>query len=91
MIQRVFQLNDRTARDLMTPRTAVTWLDADRPIVAVRDEIVASPHSRIVVVEDGELDRSIGVALKDELLTALLVDGRTGSVTSRATSPRSRG
>jgi CBS domain containing-hemolysin-like protein len=30
MLHRVFQLNDRLAQDLMTPRTAVTWLDAGR-------------------------------------------------------------
>lgn len=75
MIQRVFHLNDRTARDLMTPRTAVTWLDADRPIAEVKEAVVASPHSRILVVEHDDLDRAIGVALKDDLLTALLADG----------------
>jgi CBS domain containing-hemolysin-like protein len=50
MIQRVFQLNDRTARDLMTPRTAVTWLDANRTARrGPRAEILASEHTRIVV------------------------------------------
>ena len=71
MIQRVFQLNDRLARDLMTPRTAVTWLPADQPIVAARPDIVASEHSRILVAE-GDLDQVIGVAFKHDLLTALL-------------------
>lgn len=71
MIQRVFQLNDRTARDLMSPRTAVTWLDADRKITDAREEIVASEHSRIVVAE-GDLDRVVGIALKHDLLAALL-------------------
>jgi len=75
MIQRVFQLNDRTAQDLMTPRTAVTRLDADRTVDDARDAIVASPHSRILVVENDDVDRAIGVALKDDLLTALLTHG----------------
>lgn len=71
MIQRVFQLNDRLARDLMTPRTAVTWLPADQPIEEARAEVIASAHSRILVA-DGELDQVIGVALKHDLLAALL-------------------
>lgn len=74
MIHRVFQLNDRTARDLMTPRTAVTWLDADRTLADARAEILASPHSRIVVAP-GDLDHAEGVAHKDDLLAGLLDDG----------------
>ena len=71
MIQRVFQLNDRLARDLMTPRIAVTWLPADQPIEEARADIIASEHSRILVA-DGDLDQVIGVALKHDLLAALL-------------------
>jgi CBS domain containing-hemolysin-like protein len=73
MIQRVFRLNDLTARELMTPRTAVTWLDGTRSIAEVRDEILASEHTRIVVA-DGDLDHAYAVALKHELLGALLDD-----------------
>ncbi|MFP4311983.1 MAG: hemolysin family protein [Nitriliruptoraceae bacterium] len=71
MIQRVFNLNDRTAKDLMTPRTAVTWLDATATVSEVRDRILASEHTRIVLAE-GDLDHACGVALKHELLAALL-------------------
>ena len=78
MLQRVFQLNDRLARDLMTPRTTVTWLDADRPLPEVRDEVLDSEHSRIVVAR-GDLDRVVGLALKHDLLAALL-EGATGPV-----------
>lgn len=73
MIQRVFQLNDCTAKDIMTPRTAVTWLEAGQPVAAARADILASPHTRIVVAT-GDLDRALGVALKHELLAALLED-----------------
>jgi CBS domain containing-hemolysin-like protein len=83
MIQRVFQLNDRSARDLMTPRTAVTWLDANRPIAEAREDILASEHSRILVAE-GHLDRVVGVALKHDLLTALLDDAAGTTVGLRA-------
>ncbi len=84
MVHRVFQLNDRLARDLMTPRTAVTWLPADQPIEAVRDDIISSEHSRILVA-DGDLDQVIGVALKHDLLTALL-EGSKATVGDHARS-----
>ncbi len=32
MLNRVLRLGDRTAESLMTPRTLITWLDADAPI-----------------------------------------------------------
>jgi CBS domain containing-hemolysin-like protein len=71
MIQRVFQLNDLTARELATPRTALTWLDAADRVREVRDEILGSEHSRIVVAE-GDLDEVVGIVLKQDLLRALL-------------------
>jgi CBS domain containing-hemolysin-like protein len=83
MIQRVFQLNDRSARELMTPRTAVTWLEAQRPIAEAREDILASEHSRILVAE-GHLDRVVGVALKHDLLAALLDDAAGTTVGLRA-------
>lgn len=71
MLQRVFQLNDRTARDLMTPRTAVTWLDAGISLAAARPDILDSEHSRILVA-DGDLDQVVGLAFRTDLLRALL-------------------
>jgi CBS domain containing-hemolysin-like protein len=73
MIHRVFQLNDLTAQDLMTPRTALTWLDSQRPIAEVREEILASEHTRIVVAP-GDLDDAVGVVHKHDLLAAMLDD-----------------
>ena len=87
MIQRVFQLNDLSAQDLMTPRTAVTWLDANTPIEDAKDEIVSSEHSRIVV-GDGDLDHAVGVVLKQDLLAALLdePDRTVGDLTRELTA-----
>lgn len=73
MLSAVFQLNDVLARDLMTPRTAVTWLDVDLPLADARDAVLASEHSRIVVAR-AHLDDVVGVALRHDLLAALLTD-----------------
>lgn len=71
MIQRVFRLNDVTAEDIMTPRVAMTYLRSHLTLAEVQEDIIASPHSRIVVTGDS-IDDIVGVVLKDELLTAII-------------------
>ncbi len=71
MIQSVFRLNDLTASDLMTPRVAVTYLDGGLTLAECKQKIIASQHTRMIVVEDS-VDQVLGVALKDELLLAMI-------------------
>jgi CBS domain containing-hemolysin-like protein len=71
MIQRVFQLNDLTAADLMTPRIIITYLRGSLTLSECKQEIIASQHTRILVIEE-TIDNVIGLVLKDELLTAMI-------------------
>lgn len=71
MIRRVFRLNDVTASDIMTPRVELTYLPGDEAIASVKDDIIRSQHSRILVIEE-DIDHVQGIALKYELLTALI-------------------
>ena len=71
MIQRIFRLNDVTAGDLMTPRVALTYLRGAKTLGEVKDKVIGSQHSRIVVVAES-IDKVVGVALRAELLTALI-------------------
>lgn len=71
MIDRVFRLNDLMAADIMTPRVAITFIHGDAILQEVKDEIIRSQHTRILVIDE-DLDHVIGVALKAELLTALV-------------------
>ena len=71
MIDRVFRLNDLMAADIMTPRVASTFIPGTAVLEEVADEIIESQHTRILVIEE-DLDHVIGVALKAELLTALV-------------------
>ncbi|MDJ0843015.1 hemolysin family protein [Crocosphaera sp.] len=71
MIQRVFQLNDLTAAELMTPRVIVTFLQGNSTLVESQDDIIASEHTRILVIEES-IDQVIGYCLKDELLAAII-------------------
>ncbi|HEY9878244.1 MAG TPA: hemolysin family protein [Leptolyngbyaceae cyanobacterium] len=71
MIQQVFRLNDVTAGDLMTPRVTLTYLYGELTLADATPDIVASQHSRILVVGES-LDDVLGIALKYELLAALI-------------------
>ena len=71
MIRKIFDLNDMTAADLMTPRVVMTYLEGDLTLAEAKEEILASPHSRIIVIGE-TLDQVTGVALKTELLAGVI-------------------
>ncbi|MBD2105692.1 hemolysin family protein [Nodosilinea sp. FACHB-13] len=71
MILRVFRLNDMKSVNIMTPRVAVTHLPGDLTIAEAEAQILNSQHSRILISEN-DIDRLVGLVLKNELLTALI-------------------
>lgn len=71
MIQRVFQLNDLRAADVMTPRVAMTYVEGSLTLAACQELILGSQHTRIVVIGE-DIDHVVGIALKQELLAALV-------------------
>lgn len=71
MIRQVFQLNDITAGDLMTPRRQVFYLEGEKSLAESKSMILAATHSRIPVTSDHALDNIVGVVHQRELLIAL--------------------
>ena len=71
MIGKVFQLNDLTARDLMTPRVAAPTLDGGLSIEAQRAQLMSNNDPWWVVLGD-QVDKVLGVASRERMLTALL-------------------
>ncbi|MCB4377376.1 CNNM domain-containing protein [Synechococcus sp. MU1650] len=71
MIGKVFQLNDLTARDLMTPRVAAPTLDGGLSIEAQRAQLMNNNDPWWVVLGD-QVDKVLGVASRERVLTALL-------------------
>ena len=71
MIGKVFQLNDLTARDLMTPRVAAPTLDGGLSIEAQRAQLMSNNDPWWVVLGD-QVDKVLGVASRERVLTALL-------------------
>ena len=71
MIQRVFQLNDLNASDLMTPRIIITYLKGEQTLDECQQDIIKSQHTRILTIDE-TIDNVTGLVLKDELLTAMI-------------------
>jgi CBS domain containing-hemolysin-like protein len=85
LIDRVFHLNDITASDLMTPRVSLTSVQASKTFAEAKGQIIASQHTRILVVGDS-IDDVKGIVLKYEVLLAL-IEGRCDSPISELTRP----
>ncbi|NJO40388.1 MAG: HlyC/CorC family transporter [Cyanobacteria bacterium CRU_2_1] len=71
IVSRVFRLDDRTIRSLMTPRVEIDWLDVNAPLEENQREILASSHSRFPVGQE-TLDRCLGIVSVKDFLSAYL-------------------
>lgn len=67
MIEGVFRLNDRLINAIMTPRTAIEWLDLEDSSQIIFDQVMHSSHSRFPVAE-GSLDEVVGILNAKDLL-----------------------
>lgn len=79
MIQRVFTLNDITASEIMTPRTVVVALEAEKTLGNLEHEIYNLHNSRLPVYTEN-LDNIIGVCNRVDLLIALGKDKKQATV-----------
>jgi CBS domain containing-hemolysin-like protein len=70
MIKNVFQLNDITAEDAMTPRLYVFALDGQLRLKDAREQLFKSKFSRVPVYE-GTLDNVTGILYKTRALMEL--------------------
>ncbi|MFM7230347.1 MAG: CNNM domain-containing protein [Synechococcus sp.] len=85
MIAKVFQLNDLTARDLMLPRVSAPSLSGAARLDDLRDTLLSSDSPWWVVLGQ-EVDEVLGVASRDNLLTAL-VQGRGQATVASLSEP----
>jgi CBS domain containing-hemolysin-like protein len=67
IIQNVFKMNDRNAKDIMTPRVHMDALDCDKTLDEQREEIYAMGHSRLPVFGEDYDDIRGFVLLRDVL------------------------
>ena len=68
MIERVFDLDDITARSVMVPRPDVVTIPADAPLSSVRTLVVEHGHTRYPVMDAENGEQTVGyVDVKDVL------------------------
>jgi CBS domain containing-hemolysin-like protein len=71
MIERVFELDDTTVREVMVPRPDVVSVPADFPLSELRTLITEAGHTRYPVLDSEDGDQVVGfVDVKDVLRTA---------------------
>ncbi len=75
MMQGVMRLGDRSVRVAMTPRTEIYWVSLSDSDEEVRRDIRDCPHTRFVLVQEGNLDDPIGVVHKRDVADQLLAGG----------------
>lgn len=73
IISGVVRLADRPVREVMTPRTAVEWIDADLAPDALRARLMAMPHSRMPVGH-GAIDAPVGLVQARDVLGVACAD-----------------
>lgn len=69
MINSIFEFNDITAEEIMTPRTEVYSINIEKPIVEYIDELINSKYSRIPFYEK-DSDNIIGILYIKDLIIA---------------------
>ncbi len=67
MVSRVLTLSDRTAKSIMTHRSATDYIDLESPIEAIRQQLLDGMPS-VVPVCSGSFDNLVGVAYDADLL-----------------------
>ena len=73
ILEDVFAAGDRQIREVMVPRTEVTFLEADTPVYRAAREALSLPHSRYPVME-GSADDIVGFVHVRDLLDPDMVD-----------------
>jgi CBS domain containing-hemolysin-like protein len=76
IIQNVFKMNDRSAKDIMTPRVQIDALDCDKTLEEQKEVIYKVEHSRLPVFGE-DYDDIIGFVLLRDVLEALAKDHHT--------------
>ena len=74
MLEKVFRFGDRQAREVMTPRMAVAWVEAGTTLKEFLAIYQGHPHTRFPVFE-GHMENVVGVLSVKDVVTAMAVGG----------------
>jgi CBS domain containing-hemolysin-like protein len=80
MLGGVFHLHEQEAREIMTPIPAVVTVNADETVSEALRRCVTSGHTRLVVVEDDNLDKVRGITHNNSLVRLYMNAGADTSI-----------
>jgi CBS domain containing-hemolysin-like protein len=84
LLEGVFEFSEKTAQEVMTPRTQMVALEADLPVERAADGVAEAGRSRYPVFTDS-LDEIVGVVHAKDILAALR--SRPGSTVRQIMRP----
>jgi putative hemolysin len=85
VVDRALTIGDRAIADIMTPRIAVEWIDANDPPEAQLQSLRESHYGHVLLAK-GSVDEIIGLVSKEELLHRVL-DGQAVSIEAALRQP----
>lgn len=71
-VTNALRLNDKTAHELMTPRTVVLWVPAEQRLAEVDTRAGHWTHSRVPVCRENDPDQVAGLIYRREIFETLL-------------------
>lgn len=77
-VNSIFEFSDRTAKEIMVPRTEITSIEKDLTIKEVFEVMGVEQYTRYPVI-DGDKDHVIGLVNLKHLLTAYIKDPANGN------------
>lgn len=80
LVNKVFEFDERIAKEIMVPRTEIVSFNKDTTLDEVFELINVEQYTRYPVI-DGDKDHVIGIVNMKQLLSALIIDGKNGSKT----------
>lgn len=69
-VERVFEFDNKIAKEIMTPRTEVEAIDLENSLAVIMRQIKQEEYTRYPVIEDGNKDDIIGILNVKKLLFA---------------------
>lgn len=75
LVEGVLELRDRTVREVLTPRRDVFALPADISVGDAAQALANAGHSRAPIVEERDLDNTVGVVILARLVSCRDQDG----------------
>jgi magnesium and cobalt exporter, CNNM family len=73
-LDNVLHLNDVAAKDIMTPRSVISFVNSDLILRDVKSNFASWNHSRIPVVVDGNLDEPVGIVMRRVVMEEIIRD-----------------